>query len=431
MHAVLALLALTAAGYAQILTRIPDSLLITDRKCINAVNAGLQSFYDCGFRITATTTTVDNSTTDVAASLCVCKASNLAIINAMKPACSAVANSDQFIGPISEIESSCSVLSGPNSGSAPSSSPAAAASASSPYPTNASSGSSSSNSSSGSSNDGSGSSKKTIIIVVVVVAVILGLAVGIFFFFRSKQQKKKNEGGGSQIDSQLAQPPFLQHPNSTSQHQSAPHSQPTSYATVSAPPIGLNNFAQGGPNYGAVDMPQRSYPPSSAGTTVEIQSSSSTTTNGAPISIASVMPQEKQSQLFPDQLQSYHNVAGNTYTAKKLESFNETSFNVNEAALWTTGQTIAWLKSLQYDPEVLLVFSKNNCDGPLLKAIGKTTETCKEALKTDFGISEVRTRTLLADNICGLFENGATTQAARYGTSGTTRDQLPPGYTEF
>ncbi|KAJ3257145.1 hypothetical protein HDU77_002795 [Chytriomyces hyalinus] len=428
MLAVLALLALAAAGHAQVLTRIPDSLLITDRKCINAVNAGLQSFYDCGFRITATSTTVDNSTSDVAASLCVCKASNLAIINAMKPACSAVANSDQFIGPISEIESSCSVLSGPSSGSAASSSPAAA---SSPYPTNASSGASSSNSSSGSSNDGSGSSKKTIIIVVVVVAVILGLAVGIFFYFKSKQQKKRNEGDGSQIDSQLAQPPFLQHPNPTSQHQPATQPQSTSYATVPAPPIGLNNFAQGGTNYGAVDMPQRSYPPSSAGTTVEIQSSSSTTTNAAPISIASMMPQEKQSQLFPDQLQSYHNVAGNTYTAKQLESFNETSFNVNEAAVWTTGQTVAWLKSLQYESEVLLMFSKNNCDGPLLKAIAKTTETCKEALKTDFGISEVRTRTLLADNICGLFENG-TLQATQYGTSAaTTRDQLPPGYTEF
>ncbi|KAJ3231311.1 hypothetical protein HDU81_003874 [Chytriomyces hyalinus] len=357
----------------------------------------------------------------------------------MKPACSAVANSDEFIGSISEIESSCSALSGPTSGSVPSSSPAAASSASSPYPTTASPGSSA-NSSSNSSNDGSGSSKKNIIIIVVVVlAVILVTGVGIFFFFKSRQQKKRNEGGELQADSQLAQPPFLQHPNNVSQ--STTQSQATSYATVpgpNPPPIGLNNFAQGGTNYagtnygagsnyGAVD---RSYPPSSSGTTVEIQSSSSTTTNSAaPVPFASVPPQEKQSHLFPDQMQSYHNVAGTTYTPKQLESFIETTFNVNEAATWSTAQTVAWLKSLHYDPEVLLIFSKNNCDGRLLKAIAKTTETCKEALKTDFFISEVRTRTLLADNICALFETG-TTDTARYGTS-PTRDQLPPGYSEF
>ncbi|KAJ3243004.1 hypothetical protein HDU77_010577 [Chytriomyces hyalinus] len=137
-------------------------------------------------------------------------------------------------------------------------------------------------------------------------------------------------------------------------------------------------------------------------------------------------PQEKQSHLFAQQPQQpQHNNIAKGMSAKQLESFTETTFDVREAELWSAGQTVAWLKSLQYPQPVLMSFWNNNCDGHLLKAIGQNVDSCKEALKSDFGIMDVRTRTLLAVSICGLFE----TQSHGYGSS--SGEQLPPGYTEF
>ncbi|KAI8841997.1 hypothetical protein BJ741DRAFT_593851 [Chytriomyces cf. hyalinus JEL632] len=75
LHTLLAILALASSAVrAQVLTRLPASTFNNDATCTAAVNAALQKFYDCGFRITTAATTVDPSTTDVAASLCVCEA---------------------------------------------------------------------------------------------------------------------------------------------------------------------------------------------------------------------------------------------------------------------------------------------------------------------------------------------------------------------
>ncbi|KAJ3388999.1 hypothetical protein CcCBS67573_g04567 [Chytriomyces confervae] len=442
LHALLALLALSAhAVRAQVLTRLPASVLNNDATCTAAVNAALQKFYDCGFRITTASTTVDPSTTDVAASLCICEASTLNLINAMTPSCAAVPSSSSFIEPIASIKQSCSILSsvgGSTTTGTGSSGSGSSGTGSSGSGSSSSGSSGSGSSSSGSSNSQSDGGSKTGLIGGVIGGVVGIAVIGaiIYFYNKSKQQKSATP---YTLDSQPMQPPHHQPPPQQQQQQQyvqqqqqygQQQQQQQYYAqpqqlNPNVPPAGFNNTAPAGPTYAAIGAPQVAYAQSSVGDTY----SSSRTTAYAPSIISASLPavpaQEKQSQLFPQQLQQPQNNIANLMSAKQLESFAETTFDVREAELWSAGQTVAWLKSLQYPQPVLMSFSNNNCDGHLLKAIGKNVDSCKEALKSDFGITDVRTRTLLADSICALFEK----QSHGYGAS--SGEQLPPGYTEF
>ncbi|KAI8617544.1 hypothetical protein BC830DRAFT_1113003 [Chytriomyces sp. MP71] len=75
-----------------------------------------------------------------------------------------------------------------------------------------------------------------------------------------------------------------------------------------------------------------------------------------------------------------------------------------DPAAWTINQTIVWLQSLSYPADVLLTFRDCECDGAYLQVLSRSRASCKEALKKDMGIEDVRTRVLLANSIVGLFE---------------------------
>ncbi|KAJ3073799.1 hypothetical protein HDU98_000650 [Podochytrium sp. JEL0797] len=64
--------------------------------------------------------------------------------------------------------------------------------------------------------------------------------------------------------------------------------------------------------------------------------------------------------------------------------------------------------------------SNLKCDGAYLKAICANRESCRSVLKEDFGIIDPRDRTILADQICGLFEQPS--------QSFTYENEMPPPF---
>ncbi|KAI8619828.1 hypothetical protein BC830DRAFT_1102230 [Chytriomyces sp. MP71] len=96
----------------------------------------------------------------------------------------------------------------------------------------------------------------------------------------------------------------------------------------------------------------------------------------------------------------------------------ETSFDITTPGLWTVAQTCAWLHTNGHEWTVIQAFQAKNCDGVFLEALAHSRESCKESLRVDFGVADVRTRTVVANQICSLFE----------GSVGGPGDALPPGY---
>ncbi|KAI8617056.1 hypothetical protein BC830DRAFT_1167314 [Chytriomyces sp. MP71] len=84
--------------------------------------------------------------------------------------------------------------------------------------------------------------------------------------------------------------------------------------------------------------------------------------------------------------------------------------DLSQPGAWSTAQTCTWLTSLEVGPEVVRVFKENNLDGQFLQAIAASSEACKESLRVDVGITDIRTRVILANHIFNLFHpNGSTT----------------------
>ncbi|KAI8617057.1 hypothetical protein BC830DRAFT_1167315 [Chytriomyces sp. MP71] len=77
--------------------------------------------------------------------------------------------------------------------------------------------------------------------------------------------------------------------------------------------------------------------------------------------------------------------------------------DMRQPETWTTAQTGSWLASVGTSPDVVRVFQGHNLDGQYLKVISATMEACKESLRVDVGIADIRTRVLLANHIFNLF----------------------------
>ncbi|KAJ3230235.1 hypothetical protein HDU81_004647 [Chytriomyces hyalinus] len=94
-----------------------------------------------------------------------------------------------------------------------------------------------------------------------------------------------------------------------------------------------------------------------------------------------------------------------TKQPRLMSFFAETpTYDIVDPAEWTVAQTVAWLTGLNYPPQVVASFEGAGVDGMFLKVLSKNRESCKEALKNDFLVDNVRTRALLADSIVSLFE---------------------------
>ncbi|KAJ3229205.1 hypothetical protein HDU81_005538 [Chytriomyces hyalinus] len=79
-------------------------------------------------------------------------------------------------------------------------------------------------------------------------------------------------------------------------------------------------------------------------------------------------------------------------------------FDEMDPADWKVAQTVAWLAHLNYPQDVQSTFEEMGVDGTFLKVLSRSRESCKEALKNDLQVNQVRTRALLADSIVSLFE---------------------------
>ncbi|KAI8844509.1 hypothetical protein BJ741DRAFT_588626 [Chytriomyces cf. hyalinus JEL632] len=108
------------------------------------------------------------------------------------------------------------------------------------------------------------------------------------------------------------------------------------------------------------------------------------------------------------------------FAKPQLMSFlaDSPTFDLVDPAEWNVAQTVSWLTSLNYPAQVVASFEGAGVDGMFLKVLSKTRESCKEALKNDLQVDNVRTRALLADSIVSLFEARA---------DGLTAGELP-GY---
>ncbi|KAJ3388998.1 hypothetical protein HDU80_011584, partial [Chytriomyces hyalinus] len=104
--------------------------------------------------------------------------------------------------------------------------------------------------------------------------------------------------------------------------------------------------------------------------------------------------------------------------AQGLFGSMDSSYKEVEPETWSVAQTVLWVKELGYAVEIQKAFQDASVDGAFLKVMGRSQEACKESLKNDLGVENVRSRVLLADAILSLFE---------VETSGFE----PPGYSEL
>ncbi|KAJ3219808.1 hypothetical protein HDU81_000260 [Chytriomyces hyalinus] len=111
--------------------------------------------------------------------------------------------------------------------------------------------------------------------------------------------------------------------------------------------------------------------------------------------------------------------SGKGNKAQGLFGSMDSSYREVEPELWSVAQAVLWVKELGHAVEIQKAFQDASVDGAFLKVMGKSQEACKESLKNDLGVENVRTRALLADAILSLFEVEA-------GGAGFE----PPGYSE-
>ncbi|KAJ3073796.1 hypothetical protein HDU98_000647 [Podochytrium sp. JEL0797] len=94
----------------------------------------------------------------------------------------------------------------------------------------------------------------------------------------------------------------------------------------------------------------------------------------------------------------------NAIDVKTLMHLQDMSIDLHSPSLWTSDQVCSWLLNNEWGVEVVQNLRDLNCDGIYLQALGESRETCRSLLKEDFGIMDPRIRTVLAEQICGLFE---------------------------
>ncbi|KAJ3021126.1 UNVERIFIED_CONTAM: hypothetical protein HDU68_009787 [Siphonaria sp. JEL0065] len=105
-------------------------------------------------------------------------------------------------------------------------------------------------------------------------------------------------------------------------------------------------------------------------------------------------------------------------------------FDAIAPELWDVGQTLSWLSSLGQGNDTLRKFREQNTDGQVLKALAVNHESCRESLRRDFMIEDLKTRLSLSNEICKLFA-GEHLEGPGYAPPPFDFSSSPPPFSEI
>ncbi|KAI8841996.1 hypothetical protein BJ741DRAFT_593847 [Chytriomyces cf. hyalinus JEL632] len=374
-------------------------------------NATCEAAYSKSINILITCGWNPDGTTNVAvvgASICVCGASNLPVIESLPIVCNNVASTKLYVDAIKTVIPGCSYLN--QVGTIPDTVETAASSAAQ-------------SSSVASSNVGA------IVGATLAGVALLSVIVGsLYWLHRKKKAGKEDEMAQQHLDrsdrSETMSISAAQQQQQQQQQQSSQGSNRNSN--------GGGGTGSGGPQSDALSsrasastpllrldsivtvLPQKTAPSTSS----EHESSSNQSMfsllsgGGAAAAVSNV------GRFHPARDGDEKKGWSKGNKAQGLFGSIDSSYKEVEPETWSVAQAVLWVKELGYAVEIQKAFQDASVDGAFLKVMGKSQEACKESLKNDLGVENVRSRALLADAILSLFEVEA---------SGFE----PPGYSEL
>ncbi|KAJ3239096.1 hypothetical protein HDU78_003063, partial [Chytriomyces hyalinus] len=366
-------------------------------------NATCEAAYSKSINILITCGWNPDGTTNVAvvgASICVCGASNLPVIESLPIVCNNVASTKQYVDDIKTVIPACKYLN--QVGRFPDIVETAASSAAP-------------------SSNVASSNVGAIVGATLAGVALLSVIVASLYFLR----RKKNAGkeGGEMVQRQhldrsdrsetmsisAAQQQQQQHPSSWQGSNRNTNSggggggtgsggsqsdEVSSRASASTPLLRLDSIVSVLPQKTAASKSSSEHESSSN------QSMFSFLSGGAAAVVANV------GRFHPardgDEKKGWSK--GNNKAQGGLFGSMDSSYKEVEPETWSVAQTVLWVKELGYAVEIQKAFQDASVDGAFLKVMGRSQEACKESLKNDLGVENVRSRVLLADAIMSLFE---------------------------